>query len=80
MHLSRLDILRSDAGITDMRIGQGNNLAGVGRIGEDLLITGHGRIEHDLADTVAVGADGLAAENATVGEGENGWLGQENLR
>src|SRR5690606_22441911 len=66
--------------VADMGIGQRNDLACVGGIGEDLLITGHGCIEHDLTDTVTVGADGLTVENAAVGEGENGGLGDEHHR
>ncbi len=75
-----LDIFGSDTGITDVGIGQRHNLTRIGGIGEDLLVTGHGRVEHDLANTGTVGADGLTAKNAAVGECENGWLGQENLR
>ena len=63
-----------------MGIGQRHNLTRIGGIGEDLLVTGHSRVEHDLANTGTVGADGLTAKNAAVGECENGWLGQENLR
>jgi hypothetical protein len=58
--------------IADMRIGQGNDLATIGRIGEDFLVTGHGGIEHHLATGNAICADGLALENRSVGEGENG--------
>jgi hypothetical protein len=68
-----------------MRIGQRDDLAAIGRIGQDFLIAGHGGVEHHLAAGDAIGADGLALENRSVGEGENGgayfsrkWLNQAN--
>ncbi|MNE71568.1 hypothetical protein D3C80_1674540 [compost metagenome] len=62
-----------------MRIGQGDDLLAVGRIGENFLIAGHGGIEYHLADALPVGTDGFTAENAAVGKREYGWLSQEDL-
>ncbi len=44
-----LDILGIDAGVADLGVGHGDHLPLVGRIGEDLLITGHGGIKDDFA-------------------------------
>jgi len=52
-HAARLDIFRIGAGIADMRIGQGDNLSGIGRVGENFLIAGHGGVEHHFTDSRA---------------------------
>ena len=58
------------ARVADVRIGQGHQLAGIGRVGENLLVPGHGRIENDLTDSSAnrraVRADAAAEEHAAV--------------
>ena len=54
--------------ITDMGTGQSYQLARVGGICEDLLITGHGGIEHHLADRLPVRTNGLAVEYTAVFE------------
>ena len=41
-------VLGVGAGIADMRIGQGDNLARIGGVGQDLLVAGHGGVEHHL--------------------------------
>ena len=45
-----LDVLAVGADIADMREGEGDDLPGVGRIGQRLLIAGHAGVEADLAD------------------------------
>ncbi|MNG23442.1 hypothetical protein D3C84_1080470 [compost metagenome] len=62
-----------------MRISQGNDLLGVGRIGKDFLIAGHGGVEHHLTNGLTVGSNGFAAKNAAISKGEYGWLSQEDL-
>jgi hypothetical protein len=62
-----------------VRISQGNDLLGVGRIGKDLLITGHGGVEHHLSNGLTVGSNGITAKNAAISKGEYGWLTQEDL-
>jgi hypothetical protein len=52
-----------------MRVGQRDDLPGVGRIGEDLLVTGHGSVENYLTNAGTGCADTFAPENSTVGEG-----------
>ena len=45
-----------DAVVADLRVGEGDQLAGVARVGHRLLVAGHRGREHDLADRVRVGA------------------------
>ncbi len=52
-----LDVLLVGADIADMRKGEGDDLPGIGRIGENLLIAGHRGVEADLADGMADGAE-----------------------
>ena len=67
----RLDVLVVDAGVADVGIGQRDDLAAVGGIGEDLLVAGHRRVEHDFADRLARRADRRAPENRPVGKRKN---------
>ena len=46
-------VLKVDPIIAHEGIGHGDDLAFVGRVGEDLLITGHGGVEHHFACTLA---------------------------
>ncbi len=55
-HVDGLDVVLVGADIADMREGEGDDLPGIGGVGEDLLIAGHGGIEADLADRAAGGA------------------------
>ena len=66
MHLRRLHVFAIGAGITDVRIRQGDNLAAVGGIREDFLVTGHCRIENNFADGLAVGTDGGALKYGAI--------------
>src|SRR5262249_22220104 len=66
----RLDVLGIGADIADMREGEGDDLPGIGRIGQDLLIAGHRRVEADLADRDARGARARSFDDRTVGEHE----------
>ena len=47
-----LDVVLVGADIADMREGEGDDLPGIGGVGEDLLVAGHGGVEADLADRV----------------------------
>ena len=49
-----------------MRVGQRDQLARIGGIGEDLLIAGHGGIEDHLANGFTGGTHGVAVKNAAV--------------
>jgi len=73
LDLFRFLVDRVDASVADMRIGQRDDLARVGGIGQDFLITGDRGVEHDFADGFAFRTDRDAAEDRAVCEGENGW-------
>ncbi len=68
----RLDILAIGADIADMRKGEIDDLAGIGGIGQDLLIAGHRGIEADLAERRAVRADATSPPHAAVAEHQGG--------
>ena len=71
-HVDGLDVLVVDADIADMGEGEGDDLAGIGGVGQDLLIAGHRRVEADLADGRALGAEAMAFDHRAVGEDEEG--------
>ena len=47
----RLLVLRVHTDVTDLGVGHGDDLAGIGGIGQDLLIAHHARVETHFADT-----------------------------
>jgi hypothetical protein len=68
----RLRILDVRADIADVRKGEGDDLAGVGGIGQNLLIARHGRIEAHLADRGADRAEPAARDDRTISEHKTG--------
>src|SRR5262245_13258662 len=74
-HVHGLDVLVVDADIADMREREGDDLPGIGRIGEDFLIPSHGGVEADLAHRVAGRAEARAFEYRAIGKDEDrAWL------
>ena len=71
-HVDRLDILVVGADIADMGEGEGDDLAGIGRVGQDFLIAGHGGVEADLAGGVADSADAVTLKARAVSEDQEG--------
>ena len=63
---ARLGILAVDAVVADLGRGEHDELAGVGRIRENLLVAGHPRVEDDLAQRVPRRAEGDAAKDHAV--------------
>src|SRR5678809_910556 len=59
------------AGVADMRIGQGDDLAGVRRIRQDFLVARYGCVEHHLANGFAFRTDRNSAEQAAICECED---------
>ena len=66
----RLHVFGVGADIADMREGEGDDLPGIRRVGQDLLIAGHRGIEANLADGDAGGARALALDHRAVGQNE----------
>ena len=62
------DVLVIGADIADMRKGEGDDLAGIGRVGEDFLIAGQRRVEADFGDRAAGGAEAAAFDHRAVGQ------------
>ena len=56
------------ADIADMGGGEGNNLSGVGGVGEDFLIAGHRRVEADFTRGTAGAADAVAGKHCPIGQ------------
>ena len=59
-----------DPHIADLRLGEGDQLAAIGRICEDLLVARYGGVENDLPHRRAGGADGAAVKQAAIGKGK----------
>ena len=64
----RFMVLGIGPDIADMRKGESDDLAGIGRIGHDLLITGHRCIEADFADIGDSRAEAVSFEQASITE------------
>ena len=56
-----------------MRRGHHHHLAGIARVGEDLLVTGHAGVEADLADGSSAGTDGATLEARAILQQEDGF-------
>ncbi len=66
MNLLGLHVIAVGAGIADMRVSESDNLAAIGWIRQDFLITGHRGIEDHFADCLAIGTDRRAVKNGTI--------------
>ena len=62
----RFEVRGVGAGVTDVGIRQGDDLAKIGRVVKDLLIAGHGGVENHLADGLPGHAYGTAPENRPI--------------
>ena len=69
-----LVVVLVDAVVADVRVREGDDLPGIGRIGDHLLVARQHGVEHDLAGrrTVDVGADPLALERGAVRQHQRG--------
>ena len=60
LHLARLEVALVDAVVADQRVRRHDDLPGVRRVGQHLLVAGHRRVEYDLAERVGRRAKGEA--------------------
>ena len=67
-----LDVLVIGADIADMREGEGDDLAGIGRVGEDFLVAGQRRVEADFGDRASGGAKAAPFDDRAVGQHQQG--------
>ena len=58
------------ADIADVRVGQGNDLASIGGVGQNLLVTRHGGIEHHLTGNPPFNTDRCTPKQAAVFQGQ----------
>ena len=65
---ARLDVFEVDSGIADERVRHRDDLPGVGRVRQDLLITRHRGIENDFTHGLTFKAVSVAAKNSPVFE------------
>ena len=61
-----LVVLKVDAVVADERVGHGNDLTVVGRVGQNLLIACHAGVEYDLTDALSFVADCGTLEQGAV--------------
>ena len=66
------DVGAIGADIADMRKGEGDQLAGVGRVGQDFLIAGHRCVEANFADAGLGGADSTSPKHRAIGQDQGG--------
>jgi hypothetical protein len=66
-HVHGLDVVLVGADIADMGEGEGDDLSGIGGIGENFLVAGHGGVEAHLAHGMAAGAEACAFEHGSIG-------------
>jgi hypothetical protein len=62
----RFFIFRISAGIADVRVSQGDDLAGIGGVCQNFLITGHGGIEYHLTDRFSGGSNAGSPKQTAV--------------
>ena len=74
-HMRRftLVVVLIDPIVSDERIGHGDDLAAIGRICENLLITCHGGIKTNLASASSLGSKGFTFKITSVFQCENGF-------
>ena len=74
LHAARLEVALVDAVVADQRVRRHDDLPGVRRVGQHLLVAGHGGVEDDLAEGVGLGAERAAGVRRAVFEDEVGWV------
>ena len=62
----RLEVRGIGAGIADVGIGQGDDLAKIGGVVEDFLVAGHGGVENHFTDRLPGYANRAAPEDRTI--------------
>ena len=68
----RFDVLGICANVSDMRESKHHDLPGIGRIGEDFLISGHRGVEANLAGRLSSRSNAVARDNQAIGQNDGG--------
>ena len=71
-HTSRLLVLRIGPDVADLGIRHADDLAGVGGVGQDLLVAGHPGVEDDFARALALRPERLTTKYGSVGQRQVG--------
>lgn len=71
MRRGRLLIIAVGSDVSNVRVGQADNLAGIARIGENFLISREARIENDFATAPSRSTRCAAVKNAPIFERKN---------
>jgi hypothetical protein len=71
-HVHGFDVFVVYADVSNMRKREGDDLAGIGGVGEDFLIAGHRGVEAHLADFGAGRAKAVTFENRAVSQHQQG--------
>jgi len=72
VYLGSFNVLRVDAIVANVGVGQRDDLLTVTRVRQNFLVAGHGRVEHDLTDCRAWGSNGISNKHRAVCERQNG--------
>ena len=73
--ICRLDVFWVGADIADMRKGEGDDLAGIGRVGQNFLIARDRRVEANLARRFSRCANAIPLNDQSVCENDSGCVG-----
>ena len=65
-------VLGVNARIAQFRIGKGDELALIARVGDDLLVAGHAGVEDHFTNRATAGPKGLTAQHQTIGQHQQG--------
>jgi len=70
----RFFVIRIRADISDMRVGEADNLSGIAWIGEDFLISGEARIKNSFSAPAGFRTRGASNKNSPVFQRKRGGL------
>ncbi len=75
---ARFDVSMSSsvgADVADMGKCEGDDLSGIGRVGQDFLIAGNGRVEANLAGCFSYRTDAVPLDDQSIGKNGGGCVG-----
>ena len=72
--LAPLHVLGVHAVVANLGVGHRDDLAGVGRVADDLLVAGQRGVEHELAEGLPFRAARVAMEDGSVFEQQDRWF------
>ena len=79
MNIGRFLVLSIGAHIADVRVGERDDLPGIGRIGKNFLVTRHGGVEYHLSCGQSLCANGSPPKKIPVFQGKQGGSQTQSL-